>query len=88
MMSVKAIWLDVIREVRLAVAERLMGACLWIMPPGHEREQFVEMMLEYFKDREMELRPIVLPAKSRRILKARITKRYVAKAVPLPEDED
>ena len=87
-MSVKTIWLDVIHEVRLAVAERLMDACLWIMPPGHERTQFAEMMLDYFEDREMELRPAVPPAKPMRTLKARITKRFEAKAFPVVEDED
>ena len=88
MLTIKAIWLDVIREVRLALAERLMNANLWIMPPGHEREQFAAIMMGYFEDRATELRPIVLPAETRRTLKARITKRFEAKAFPVVEDED
>ncbi len=87
-MSVKAIWLDAIREVRLAVAERLMHVSLSIMPPGHERKQFAVMVVDYFEARELELRLIVLSAESQRTLKMRIRKRFEAKAFPVVEDED
>lgn len=54
--TIKEICLDVIYQVRLAVAERLIFTCLWIMPPGHEREEFARTIIKYAMARVSEWR--------------------------------
>lgn len=48
MTKLKEVWLDVIYQIRLAIAEKLINMILLIMPPGHERTQFAIVAIRYF----------------------------------------
>ena len=48
MTNLKIIWLDVIYQLRLAIAEKLIDIILFIMPSGQERKEFTILAIQYY----------------------------------------
>lgn len=56
MTKLKSIWLDVIYQIRLTIAEKLIDITLSIMPNGPEKEQFMIIVISYFGFVQAELK--------------------------------